>query len=334
MYNKIVCCLILCFAGYAFGAATQAWLYDAPSGNVACGAQATYQANNIDVLKPGFISIDDNGNLSLDIQDYPSLCNEGSPANIADWKAHSTEQYATVGSMDNGVGPVQALVGNPTKVTTAINTLVNFVQSSGITGIEIDFEGYEEWSTTVYSQYVSFLTTLGNRLHAIGKKLMVDVPAIDSTDSQNYYKYFTYQGLNNAPIDYIAIMCYDGYYDGTCGTPVASNSYVNNTIKWAFAKITDHNKIVMGIPSYGYHCATGTTNFPDNTDTLSQSQTFPGFSTATRDPNSYEMMWRNGGISYIYVDQTGLDLKRKLIESWGVKAVSVWHLGGNAWFSN
>jgi len=335
MYSNLlfsIALVLLCSNGVLGVAQTQAWFYDAAQGDVACGASAIYLNNNIDVLKPGFIGVDNSGNLQIDTSSSP--CNGGSPANIAAIKAHSSAQYVTVGSTDNGVTAVKALVANSAKSATAIDQLVSFTQSSGFTGIEIDLEGYESWTSTLYTQYVTFLTTLGNRLHAVGKKLMIDVPAIYSQDQQNYYKYFTYEGLNNAPIDYIAIMCYDGYYDGTCGSPVASNSFVNNTIKWAFNKITNHDKVVMGIPAYGYHCATGTTNFPDSTDALSQSKTFPGYATAHRDAASYEMMWTNGGISYVYQDQTGLDLKRKLIESWGVKAVSVWFIGGNAWFSS
>ncbi|MBI4239392.1 hypothetical protein HY620_00180 [Candidatus Uhrbacteria bacterium] len=88
---------------------------------------------------------------------------------------------------------------------------------------------------------------------------------------------------------------------------------------------------MIGLPAYGYHGKTG--EYAITIDTLEQSKRYTGFATAKRDPNSYEMRWSYGGVSYTYQDTTGLNLKRELIESQGIKHISVWHLGGNAWFS-
>jgi len=44
-------------------------------------------------------------------------------------------------------------------------------------------------------------------------------------------------------------------------------------------------------------------------------------------------MWTYQGISHTYQDEISLNEKRALIESLGIKYVSVFHLGGNAWFT-
>ena len=85
------------------------------------------------------------------------------------------------------------------------------------------------------------------------------------------------------------------------------------------------------IPSYGYHAVTGSTDITE--DTHAQSQTYPGYTTATRDNSSGEMMWTHAGISYDYADAETLAAKRVTIERLGIHYISVWSLGGNLWFT-
>ena len=223
---------------------------------------------------------------------------------------------------------MSALVMSQENITIATNTLVNFLEQNKFTGVEIDFEGFARWTFAQYAGYKSFLTKLGDILHSKGFKLMIDGPAV-IVDSGIYQ--WHYADFNALPVDYIVVMEYDWQYDFGVGTPVSPLSRMEEVTKGVLARITDPNKVVIGMPSYGYHGPTGTSTI--TIDTNAQSQTYAGYSAASRDSSSDEMMWTRGNTWYDYSDSISLNDKRTLLESLGVKFVSVWHLGGNQWFS-
>ncbi len=110
-------------------------------------------------------------------------------------------------------------------------------------------------NTVQYAGYKSFLTQLGNTLHANGFTLMIDGPAAIA-DSGTYQ--WRYTDFNALPVDYIVVMEYDWQYDFGVGTPISPLSRMEEVTKEVLARITDPNKVVIGISSYGYHGPTGT----------------------------------------------------------------------------
>ncbi len=301
----------------------QAWIYP---GAPACKAASEYSGRNIAVLKPEYFTVGSDGAIVLRTVETDG-CNGYSSANAADIKLNSQEQYVTVSS---GRANMQKMVSSTILRSSAIKTLTTFVQQEGFTGIELDFEGYGQWSATDYQNYKYFVNELGEALHAQGKKLMIDGPAIGTATEQNYYDW-KYEDFAALPVDYILVMAYDYQYDYGAGSAISPNQWVQNIVQWTKAKIADDSKIIIGIPSYGYHGQTG--GYTINIDTQTQSSSFNGFALAQRDPASHEMMWEQSGISYRYMDSEGLNKKRELIESLGIQNISVWHLGGNDWFS-
>jgi spore germination protein YaaH len=155
---------------------------------------------------------------------------------------------------------------------------------------------------------------------------MIDAPAISDPTYQGYFL-FKYEDFTN--IDYVAIMAYDYEYDYGVGAPVAPQDWVANIINWAKARL-DVNKIIIGIPAYGYHGTLG--SYDINIDTYAQSASYPGFSSRTVNADGEES-WIVGNTYYVDQAISGLNLKKSLIESMGIKNVSIWHLGGNQWFS-
>jgi len=94
---------------------------------------------------------------------------------------------------------------------------------------------------------------------------------------------------------------------------------------------TDINRLVIGIPSYGYYGPTG--SYTITRQTAVEMESLPGYSTASQDSSSYEMNWANEGVSYFYSNTNSLNAKRTSIEAKGILYISVFHLGGNDWFS-
>ena len=302
---------------------TMAWIYP---GNPACGASTEYaDGRKIDVLKSEFFTIA-GGFLTL-IDTTNSRCNGYSPATITRLKQYSTEQYATVSSAsadDMETFIDSALAPNSTEIAT----LVDFTTTNNITGIELDFEDFSSWTPAAYNSYKLFIAALGDALHAKGKKLMIDGPAISNVTEENWFVW-RYADFATLPVDQIVIMAYDYQYDYGAGAPVAPLDWIKAVITYTSSKYPKE-KITIGLPSYGYQGAKGSYRITILTN--EQIRKKAGFSTAVRDVRSGEMTWKSGNTVYFYQDTVSLQQKRDAAASMGITSVSVWHLGGNLWF--
>jgi spore germination protein YaaH len=298
---------------------TMAWLYPDKiydtSGEISDG-------RHIDILKPQYYNLNDNGTLTQITSGY----NAYNSSNIALVKKYSSQQFVTISGSTTGMS---TLAADKTLTTSFINTILNFLNASKFTGIELDFEGFGTWISQQYGAYKTLVTAVGNALHAKSYKLMIDGPAISDAIYQRHYLW-KWEDFNTLPVDYLVVMGYDYMYDQGAGAPVAPLSWLSNICQWMLEKITDHNRIVVGLNSYGYHGNIGSYNITK--DTYEQSTQLPGFSTATRDKSSSEMTWTNENVFYDYSDSTTLQDKLNIVQNLGITNISVWHLGGNQWF--
>lgn len=302
----------------------QAWIYPGPPAD---DADEEYRDGRvIHTLKTEYFVLNSSGVLTQ-LNAPGDGENAYSGANAADVINYSDEQYITVASTHANMA---VLVADSTKRSNAVTTLVNMCTTTGYTGVELDFEGFADWTTTDYTNYKSFVQQLGTALHAAGNKLIVDGPPITNLTEQGYYewKYEDFDSITE--VDQVAVMLYDYQYDYGGGSSVQPASWARNGAAWVRSKINNPDRIILGIPSYGYHATTG--GYTITIDTKDQSTAFTGYGTATRNADD-EMTWVNSGISYVYQDSTGLDSKRERLEDEGIKHVSVWHLGGNDWFA-
>lgn len=299
----------------------QAWVYP---GNPSCNAQNEYSDGRlIHTLKPEYYTVLSDGTLRLKTVAVDG-CNAYSASNASSIKEHSQQQFVTV---SGGISNIRKLFSSNSLQNSAITTLVNFAVQIGFTGIELDWEGFGDWTATDYSNYKNFVTSLQNSLHEKGKLLMIDAPAISDATYQGYFN-FKYEDFTH--IDYVAIMAYDFQYDFGVGEPVAPDFWITNVVKWAKNKLP-LDKIIIGVASYGYHGVVG--SYDVLIDTYSQSSTYSGFSTRKINADG-EGAWIKDGIYYSVQEVSTIDSKMELLESLGVKSISFWHLGGNQWFSD
>lgn len=299
-----------------------AWIYPGPP---ACSASAEIADGRIiDVLKPQYYTLRDDGTL---VQQTDRECNGYSPANVALVKAHSQQQFVTISGSILGIA---TLALDAHLLSACSKTLLSFLQMSGFTGVEFDVEDFASWTPEQYSAYKHVMMTLGTTLHSASFQLMLDGPAISTVIEQGYYPW-KYEDFDHLPVDYVVVMAYDLQYDNGSGTPVQPLLWLQDICAWMKSKITDPQRIVIGLPSYGYHGVKG--GYAIVRDTYEESSHYPGFATATRDGSSGEMMWTVGNMFYDYSDSTTLNGRVAVVSNAGLSHVSVWHLGGgNQWF--
>ncbi|WNV87024.1 glycosyl hydrolase family 18 protein [Umezawaea sp. Da 62-37] len=310
----------------AWTAWIEAWLFPGPPAE---DADEEYRDGRvIHVLKPEYHRVEDDGTMS--VRSEEELGENGySPANAADVRAHSDEQYDTVSCGDFGM---IAMLDSPAKRAAAISTLVDFCVDSGFTGVCVDFERFGTWTAAVHGDYKAWLRTLGTALHDEGKKLQICGPPITNEDEQNRYEWAYEDFATTTEVDRVVMMLYDYQYDEGVGQSVQPAQWARNGCAWLLARIPDVDRIGVGLPNYGYHGPIGT--YEITPDTKDASLTHPGHTTATRNADG-EMTWTNGDDdnTYVYQDSAGINTKRELIEDEGIKHISVWHLGGNDWFT-
>lgn len=302
-----------------------AWIYPDKLGSPACSAPQEYSdGRKIDVIKPEYFRLEDSGSLTQITADQ--LCNGYSAANAADIKAHSKQQFVTI---SGGITGIVSLATHLSLYNTFVSTLTSFLSTTGFTGVELDIEGYGAWTTEQYTNYKSVITMLGNALHAANRRLMIDGPIIFNQQYQNYYKW-KWEDFEALPVDYLVSMCYDLQYDNGAGTPVSSLQNIRDCCSWVKARISDHNRIVVGIPNYAYSGTLG--QYQVKKATYQEAKNYPGFSTATRDTASGEMIWTVENTAYDYSDSTTLNMKVQAILAEGISNISIWSLGGGgAW---
>ncbi len=304
---------------------TMAWVYPgAPS----CAASNEYSDGRIlDVLKPEYFSINESGELIF-LTEENRGCNAYSPENSEKIRKFSREQFVTISSSYSK--SMDIFITRELRDGENINRLIEFVRSNGFTGVELDFEDFGGWDSGMYDRYTSFVKQLGNALHAEGKKLMIDGPAIPGDEEALWYRW-RYEDFLSLPVDRIVIMAYDYQFDHGAGSPIAPLDWMEKVLQRTVSKFPYVERLSVGIPSYGYEGILGSSQV--TLLTYDQAKEKPGFETATRENLSGEMTWESGNTVYFYQDGESMNRKRTIAEKFGIFSVSVWHLGGNKWFA-
>jgi hypothetical protein len=219
-------------------------------------------------------------------------------------------------------------------------------------GITIDIEDFGNWTTTFRDNFLAFCTELSAKLKARGKLTQVYIPPIwntasngesgsgdewDSLNSSGLYN-LTYAQCNAiTDVNMWEIPLYDYEFDYGNERPEAPLRWIADVISFAKTQFTDTNKICIGISSQGHFGVNGyvgqdlgATHNWTYTEASVQAQ----FNTAQRDQESGELFWKPSTINYWIADSVTMDIRRKLIESLGIKTISVWYIGNQQYSNN
>ena len=181
-----------------------AWMYPgAPAQNAA----ETYRQGKVTVIKPQYFSLDNDGKLILlkeDKNDLFNTQNAYSAENVVDIKKYTQKQLVTV---DGDQDRFRKMYNNQILRNAFIDTLVNFVEENGLTGIDLDLESFFYWTLSDWNKYKNLVKTLGTILHSRNKKLSLCGPQWEIPSNNTMV--WKYNELVSYPIDYITPMTYD-----------------------------------------------------------------------------------------------------------------------------
>lgn len=305
-----------------------AWLYAG-----SCDAQLTYQSQQIHTLKAQWAQIDNDGALKMwNASDYGGCGYNEDAAN--DVKSNSTEQFLTIITSCDELSGFRALIASPDLQNQFTQDTLAFLDTTGWTGIDIDFECYHSWTSEDMKNYVTFLSQYVQTLSRSGYKVNVAInPKLDNT---SYPQNFDYSLLVDIPVNEWEIMTYDYAYSfGSEGyMPVQDLEWAKKAYEYA-SSILDPKDISMGIPAYGYHVKCDAEMPEPMYFNGKDVEKLPGYSTGSYNKASGEYTWSDGDNCYWYSDQKAMDTKRLYLEGLGVRKVAVWSIGGgNDWFTS
>ncbi len=203
------------------------------------------------------VEVGSDGNLVKDSPGYNTFAS--SQATDLFRKAHSnnTRVVLTLTQMDNG--SITQLMDDTNAQRTAIDQAVGLVKQRGIDGINVDFEFEGDPGQYYRDRFTQFVTDLTNRMHqeVPGSKVTVSVYATAVKDPKIYDI-----GALGKMSDGIFMMAYDfanagsdnaiptaplyGYQDGKYWYDISTS--VND-----FLRLMPANKLILGVPYYGYN---------------------------------------------------------------------------------
>lgn len=149
-------------------------------------------------------------------------------------------------------GVMSSVIANPTLRAQHVNAIVSLVMDKGFDGIDLDYEVWafsqrSEWDT-IKPNWITFVTSLANALHARGKVLSMTVPPVWSGGTRGYW---VYAQPELAPVvDRIRLMVYD--WSVSAPGPVSPMFWVDSVIAYS-SSIAPPEKLQLGVPTYGRH---------------------------------------------------------------------------------
>lgn len=190
---------------------------------------------------PSFINPNANGDFSFsqDLSQLVSLAH-----------AKNCKVMASIGG-----GGISTSVANNYKTLTAtanraafINKLMNYVRVNNLDGVDVDLEG----SLVQMSTYNGFVVQLADSLHAAG--LEISAALADWTNA------YVNAAAANA-LDFINMMSYDQTGSWAPNNPGPHSTYENavSDFDYWIGRNQAANKIVLGLPFYGYDFKTAGT---------------------------------------------------------------------------
>ena len=275
--------------------------------------------------------------------------------NAADGQPNDTHGWSTSAAVD------AALASGNTKVTlcvtlfsghttffsspiaqqTLITNLINMVQSRGAHGVNIDFEGIPSSQTT---NFANFMVDLSNQMHTAipGSEVSTVLYAVDWNNVFDF-------SIMEPVVDHYIIMGYGYYYGGSSNAGPTDPLYhfgstynytLSRTITYYLDEGVPAQKLILGLPSYGYEWPTTSTSIPAPTSGTGTARTYAyvmnnssgNYSQAnhTWEADSYtdNYTFDNGGTRQCFISQDSSWRKRlEHVRNTGIGGIGIWALG-------
>lgn len=292
------------------------------------------------------IPISADGTLSNQDGGYSSF--ESQAATDLFTKAHlaGTRVVLTITQMDNAT--ILSFLSNPSAQQTTIDQTVGLIKQRGIDGVNVDFEYTGDPGGVARDEFTQFITHLSSKMHTEipGSKISVSVYATAAKTPQ-----LDDIGSLSRVTDNIFMMAYDFATtsssvamptDPLYGYKAGKYWYDISTAVADFTAVMPANKLILGLPWYGYNYPVGTP--ADNSATTSgyynsaMTQTYSDIASDPTEKTGWDPYGKVGWKAYylpnigqwrmVYIeDAASLGIKYDFAKEKNLAGVGIWALG-------
>lgn len=302
------------------------------------------------------LAIDENGNIIKYTEDgyqepgWTAFNSRKFALALRKAKESGTKVILTIQAFDSDT--ITSIVSNHNKKTTVIQETINLLESKNLDGVNIDFEYAGAPNKQTTKNFTLFVQDFNQALKDKNPEYILNVDVF--ADSSTKVRIWDIPNLANH-VDQIIIMAYDFHRASSPiaapvapirGSPKLWEYDILKTIR-DFTNTIPPEKIILGVPYYGYEWRTSTEN--------KYSSTYPGtgaLATFKRVQKLIEeekpdlswdeqalsprLVYKQGGqIFQIYYDnETSLGIKFDLVNESGLAGIAIWALGYDGTYPN
>jgi len=208
--------------------------------------------------------------------------------------------------------------------------MLAIARTYGLAGIDIDVENVPG---DLRPYYTALVEEAAAALKPNGVQLTVSVPAkVWNDTTSNWGGAFDYAALGRAA-DQVAIMAYDEHTYGLVPGPVASLPWVERVVAYATTQIPAE-KILLGIPAYGYDWVAGTRVVARGLSTGGAYNLAAQHGAAVQWDDAAQVpffAYTQDGVAHVVYFENGRSTAAKLdvVTRYGLGGIAIWRLGLN-----
>ncbi len=205
----------------------------------------------------------------------------------------------------------------------AIDQIYVMVRDGGYAGVNIDFENI---APADRDNLTLFMKELSERLRPEGYEVSMAVPAKMWDDvNHGWSGAYDYKALANY-VDQLMIMTYDQHWGTSRPGPVAGIDWVERAVKYAVSAVPPE-KILLGVPGYGYSWEVGTTSGRAVAATAAISRLEAEGVPRLWDPVAKVPYFYYDNRVVYYEDAESIKYKVELAQSYNLGGIVLWRLG-------
>lgn len=225
-----------------------------------------------------------------------------------------------------------------------VEQIVRAINKYKLDGVNIDLENITVEHKNDYTELIRLL----RKKLSPDKELSIAVLANPNGYTNSWHGLYDYEKLVKY-CDYILVMAYDEHYQGKNSVPgpVASYSFVENSIKYLLRRNVEPNKIVLGMPFYGRLWNDSDTEIRGNSVTQQTAENLAKkynediiFDTNKKSPVVKFTITKDGVQSTVggqkltpgnyevwFENKDSIKFKLDLVNKYNLKGVASWKLG-------
>lgn len=229
-------------------------------------------------------------------------------------KASNCKIYASIGGggLSETIEHIYETHTEPAKVTNFVHEIMNYLRKEQLDGIDVDLEG----SLVQMATYNDFVIQLADSVHAQG--LQISAALVKWTGSS------VSKAAADA-LDFINVMSYDQTGPWTAEGPHSTyDAAVNDFNYWHQTRLQAADKIVLGVPFYGYEFKT-----TGNTVAKTWCQIVSAY---PNDLNNDEVTTAQGTL--YYNGRTTIQKKTQFMMDQKAGGIMIWELGQDCFNSS